>query len=241
MLRVRSTVLLGAAAAAPGCWCWRKAEVDTGDEVPTPLVTNNYNAAHDKWHLNIFVLMRIMRLPWTGYVINICHQADDEWFSINYGDEQPATGQATSARKCLSCSNSRNWSDAGPGPGLTLPRAITGHTPRPRYCPLACLTQCWLWGSSYWGPPMIQSVSVGSLRRIPGLDIWYWYIYNLSLVMPRNKLRILKNCIRRDLAWYKQKIWSVNNEDAWLLLTPSGDKQSLLLLWKMSRYLYLVR
>ena len=33
---------------------------------------------------------------------------------------------------------------------------------------------------------MIQSVSVGSLLRIPGLDFWYWYIYNLSLVMLRN-------------------------------------------------------
>ena len=41
----------------------------------------------------------------------------------------------TSARKCLSCSNSRNWSDAGPGPGLTLPRAITGHTPRAAILP----------------------------------------------------------------------------------------------------------
>ena len=40
-------MLLGAAAAA-AAGCWRKAEVDTGDEVPTPLVTNNYNAAHDK-------------------------------------------------------------------------------------------------------------------------------------------------------------------------------------------------
>ena len=42
-----------AAAAAAAAAGGRKAEVDTGDEVPTTgrcrsLVTNNYNAAHDK-------------------------------------------------------------------------------------------------------------------------------------------------------------------------------------------------
>ena len=84
---------------------------------------------------------------------------------------------------------------------------------------------------------MIQSVSVGSLLRIPGLDFWYWYIYNLSLVMPRNKLRILKNCNSKEILPDINRKYEVLT-GAWLLLTPSGDKQSLLLLWEMSRYLY---
>ena len=55
-------------------------------------------------------------------------------FSINYGDEHPATDKCQEVPR-LSFSNSRNWSDAGPGPGLTLPRAITGHTPRAAILP----------------------------------------------------------------------------------------------------------